>query len=275
VLTLTAPVGTLVTYDTVQTTRTTVVRVNVEPRPNVRLTAEALEKYRAQFSTAGGTPAAKPVEVTYLQYLRVLPRAADGSDVLQYSADITVGDAVQKLRYRQTIGRDGRFRTEVLAGTSPLMRTVVEGVDAAGLTGANPVLYGKPTVAGQSVTTTGRVDVGRFVGRAVPGLTIDGDLVYSATVTYGGRRPDGTRQVEVRTTMDPATVTFDVGGGRQTMTFAETTSTSTMVYRADGLPARTEYRTDGRLTIVMDLPDLPVLVTTELRQEQSLRQTAR
>jgi hypothetical protein len=48
-----------------------------------------------------------------------------------------------------------------------------------------------------------------------------------------------------------------------------------MVYRADGLPARTEYRTDGRLTIVMDLPDLPVLVTTELRQEQSLRQTAR
>jgi len=75
--------------------------------------------------------------------------------------------------------------------------------------------------------------------------------------------------------MDPATVTFDVGGGRQTMTFAETTSTSTMVYRADGLPARTEYRTDGRLIIVMDLPDLPVLVTTELRQEQSLRQTAR
>ncbi|WP_027481011.1 hypothetical protein [Deinococcus pimensis] len=272
-LAVTAPAGTLVTYDVTQTLVGTVEEVRVEPRPNVRLTAEALEDYKRRFAGAGGNP--KPVNLSYVEYLRVLPPTADGSVALQVTSDQTIEGLTQKLRYRQVISPDGTTRVEALPGTSPELRRVVESLDTSGVFGTTPAVYGRPLTVDAPVTQEGRLDFARVLGSSLPGVSLSGDVTYRNVLTYRGARPDGTRLVETASTFGPATVTVEAGGLRQTVEVGAGTASSSTTLRPDGLASRLESRSTARIGTRLDLPELPVVVTVVVRQEQTLRQTAR
>lgn len=292
-LSLSAPVGTGVEYQTTTTSRTAVSNVQVTALPGSDASAEDLADIKR--SLLAGMAGAGNVTVKGKLFYRVTGRDAGGNVTLLSSVVQSVpGQPPVTLKITQTVARDGavgglKFESDnaalnaAFAGLDPQKLQELAGQNNANLAG----VYGQPLVKGQPRSQTVTLDatgllsglLGAFASQAeLPALfgQIQSTPLQVTTVTtYGGLNAQGLHTFTQSSKYDRWQVKLGGSGDLPAMNFelAGGGASGTQTYRKDGLPGPLTQKTGQTLNMTVEMDGVQVALTMTV--DQSVTATLR
>lgn len=292
-LRLTAPVGTVVTYQTMTTTKTNISDLTVTARPGAEVDQATLDRTREEFRAglSKGLAAAVPEEPGQATY-RVAGRDAAGNVTLQTATTMNAGPAGDiTIQITLRVSPSGQQQAtalkvesanpEVQALFGQLGPEQLNGLSGQGGGTGVPNAYGMRLIPGQTRNATNTADVQGFFGGLLGGLPGAGNLDFKSsparsleTTTYNGLNAQGLYAFTGRSRLEPWTFSVTVPGleGRLTLEVPSSTSQTEQLYRRDGLLASLVTTTTTQMRMTVPVEDQVITLTMDLQQQMTLRQ---
>ncbi|GGL73385.1 hypothetical protein GCM10010840_09300 [Deinococcus aerolatus] len=285
VLSLSAPVGTQVEYQTT-TSRTAVSNVQVTALPGSDTSAEELADIKRNLSA--GTAGAGNVTVKEKLFYRVTGQDAGGNVTLVSSVVQSVpGQPPMTFRITQTVARDGAVSGLKFESDNAALNAAFAGLDGQKLqelaSQSNASLagvYGRPLVQGQPRPQTATLDVtgllsgllGAFASQAdLPqlfGQIQSTPLRVTTITTYGGPNAQGLHTFTQSSKYDRWQVKLGGSGALPAMNIelAGGGASGTQTYRKDGLPGPPTQKTQQTMNMTVVMNGVQVALTMTINQ---------
>lgn len=286
VLTLSAPVGTQVEYQTTTTSRTAVSNVQVTALPGSDASAEDLADIKRSLSA--GMAGAGNVSVKGKLFYRVTGRDAGGNVTLLSSVVQSVpGQPPVTIKITQTVARNGAVSGLKVQSDNSAVNAAFARLDSKTLqqladqNSSNFAgVYGQPLMKGQPRSQTVTLDatgllsglLGAFASQAdLPqlfGQIQSTPLQVTSVTTYGGLNAQGLHAFTQSSKYDRWQVKLGGSGDLPAMNFelAKGGASGTQTYRKDGLPGPLTQKTGQTINMTVEMDGVQVALTMTVDQ---------
>ncbi|GEM47751.1 hypothetical protein DC3_33860 [Deinococcus cellulosilyticus NBRC 106333 = KACC 11606] len=262
-LQMTAPAGTKLTGTVQSNTTITGLTADVQPKPNVRLTSQALADYRKSFSGLGSIP---PVNQTIPAALEVLPARADGGIPVQTNMDIPLGEGKEPLKFlsRAIHYPDGRISMEFDEVSDPTFQKLLGGMKDLVNSPETQAIYTRAWTPGETVKQDITLPFEQFVGGLPYQLTGNFTMTSSTSYVQRGAQDEYIFQVNGTSGLNEIRALDEEGRIVMKIFMDKVNITGETRIRKDGLPMLQRTNQSMKMTLIMNLPNLPVIVKTSM-----------
>ncbi|WP_157442779.1 hypothetical protein [Deinococcus misasensis] len=263
VIQMTAPAGTQLSGVVQTTTRTTNATVDVQPKPNVRLTSQALADFRKSFATLGSIPT---VSQSIPATLEVLPTQADGGVPVRTTMDIPMPEGKNPVKFnvRSIYYPDGNVKMEFEPISDPALESAMSGLKDLFNDPQNQALYKKAWTPGEVYNQTVTLPFEQFTGGA--DLKMVGNFTMTSSLTYvqRGANDEYIFQVSGKSGLNEIRMVDAQGNIVMKLFMANVNVSGETRLRKDGLPLFQKTTQSMKMTLIMNMPELPVTVKTSM-----------
>ena len=286
VLTLSAPLGTQVEYQTTTTSRTVVSNVQVTALPGSDTSAEELADLKRTLSAGMG--GAGNLTVKGKLFYRMTGRDAGGNVTLLSSVVQSVpGQPAMTLRITQTVARDGAVSGLKFESDNAALNAAFAGLDGqklqelASQNNANLAgIYGRPLVQGQPRSQTATLDATGLLSGLLGAFAAQADLPQlfgqiqatplkvTTITTYGGLNAQGLHTFTQSSKYDRWQIKLGGSGNLPAMNFelAGGQASGTQTYRKDGLPGPLTQQIQQTMNMTVVMAGVQVALTMTIDQ---------
>ncbi|GGJ38053.1 hypothetical protein GCM10008938_25210 [Deinococcus roseus] len=273
VVEMTALPGTQLTGTLQSTSTITNMTVDVQPKPNVRITSQALEDYRKSFGAGLNPPATTTQNIPAT--LQVLEDREDGGIPVQMNMDIPMGAGKDPLKFsaRTIYYPDGTVKIEFDEVSDPTFQKMLGGMKDLVNNPQLQAIYNKPWTPGESLNQSVSLPFEQFTEGLPYRLTGNFNMNTTTTYVQRGASQEYIFQVngssgltEIRALDDKNNIVMKIFMDQVKVSGENRIS-------EDGLPLFQKTSQSMKMTLIMNMPQVPVIVKTSmnLAVDQTIR----
>lgn len=261
---LTAPAGTTLTGTVQSNTTISGMTVDVQPKPNVRITAQALENYRKTFALSTGSIPA--VNQTIPTHLEVLEARADGGVPVQMNMDLPLGEGKEPLKFvTRTIHHpDGHITMEFDEVNDPSFQKLLSGMKDLLNSPETQAIYTHAWTPGETLRQDISLPFAQFTGELPYKLTGDFTMTSNTTYVQRGASQEYIFQVNASSGLSEIRALDEEGRIVMKIFLDKVNVTGESRIRKDGLPLSQRTNQSMKMTLIMNMPTIPVIVKTSM-----------